>query len=134
MSTVDHNRTMEEAARDFAAVEDMHNCDHDMPAIMERAMRLLGDKWTLMIVYNLMSGQKRFGELLDALGNISPKTLSQRLKQLEEIKLLERHAFAEIPPRVEYLLTEKGYQLVTILKAIQEFGVHCLSDLPVISL
>lgn len=97
-------------------------------------MRLLGDKWTLMIVYNLMSGQKRFGELLDALGNISPKTLSQRLKQLEEIKLLERHAFAEIPPRVEYLLTEKGYQLVTILKAIQEFGVHCLSDLPVISL
>ena len=101
---------------------------------MDRALRLIGDKWTLMIVYNLMQGTKRFGELLEALGNVSPKTLSQRLKQLEEIKLVERRAYAEIPPRVEYLLTEKGLALINILNAIHEFGVHCLSDIPDLSL
>ncbi|HEV2583766.1 MAG TPA: helix-turn-helix domain-containing protein [Ktedonobacteraceae bacterium] len=102
--------------------------------IMERAMCLLGDKWTLMIVYNLRHGKRRFGELLEVLGNISPKTLSQRLKQLEEIRLVERRAYAEIPPRVEYLLTDRGLMLTNILKAIQEFGENCLSDIPNLSL
>ena len=101
---------------------------------MERALRLLGDKWTLMIVYNLRHGKRRFGELHETLGNISPRTLSQRLKQLEEIKLVERRAYAEIPPRVEYLLTERGLALISILKAIQEFGEHCLADIPDLSL
>lgn len=97
-------------------------------------MCLLGDKWTLMIVYNLRHGKRRFGELLEVLGNISPKTLSQRLKQLEEIRLVERRAYAEIPPRVEYLLTDRGLMLTNILKAIQEFGENCLSDIPNLSL
>ncbi len=57
---------------------------------MVRAMRLLGDTWTLMIVYTLLGGPKRFGELLETLGNVSPKTLSQRLKMLEEIKFVDR--------------------------------------------
>src|SRR5947209_6350353 len=125
MSISEHEYTTEEASE---------ACDNGAEVIMERALRLIGDKWTLMIVYNLMRGTKRFGELLEALGNISPKTLSQRLKQLEEIKLVERRAYAEIPPRVEYLLTERGLALIDILKAIQEFGVHCLSDIPDLSL
>ena len=95
---------------------------------MGRAMRLIGDMWTLMIVYNLLSGPKRFGVLLDALGNVSPKTVSQRLKMLEEIGFVERQAFAEIPPRVEYHLTEKGLALVDIMEAIQQFGERYLAD------
>src|SRR2546429_4884307 len=95
---------------------------------MGRAMRLIGDMWTLMIVYNLLNGPRRFGELLEALGSVSPKTVSQRLKMLEEIKFVERQAFAEIPPRVEYRLTEKGLALVDIIKAIRQFAVRYLPE------
>jgi len=93
-----------------------------------RAMRLLGDVWTLMIVYTLLTGRKRFGELLEVMGNVSPKTLSQRLKLLEELGFVQRHAFAEIPPRVEYSLTEKGMALVDIMEAIKQFGQRYLSE------
>lgn len=93
-----------------------------------RAIRLLGDMWTLMIVYTLLSGPKRFGELLDTMGNVSPKTLSQRLKMLEENGFVDRIAFAEIPPRVEYNLTEKGLALVDVIKAIDQFAMQYLAD------
>jgi DNA-binding HxlR family transcriptional regulator len=93
-----------------------------------RALRLLGDVWTLMIVYTLLTGTKRFGELLEALGNVSPKTVSQRLKMLEEIGFVQRQAFLEIPPRVEYRLTEKGLALVDIMEAIKQFGERYLSE------
>src|SRR5216684_2680812 len=63
-----------------------------------RALRLLGDVWTLLIVYTLLSGTKRFGELLEAMGNVSPKTLSQRLKMLEEIKQFGERYLAEVEP------------------------------------
>lgn len=99
-----------------------------MGRIMNRTMRLIGDMWTLMIVYNLMSGSKRFGELLEALGNVSPKTLSQRLKTLEGAQFVARHAYPEIPPRVEYSLTDKGHALVDIVQAMQEFGQKYLSE------
>jgi DNA-binding HxlR family transcriptional regulator len=93
-----------------------------------RAMRLLGDVWTLMIVYTLLNGTKRFGELLEAMGNVSPKTVSQRLKMLEEIGFVQRQAFLEIPPRVEYRLTEKGLALVDIMEAIKQFAQRYLSE------
>ena len=95
---------------------------------MGRALRLLGDVWTLLIVYTLLSGTKRFGELLVALGNVSPKTVSQRLKMLEKIGFVQRQAFLEIPPRVEYRLTEKGLALVDIMEAIKQFGERYLSE------
>jgi DNA-binding HxlR family transcriptional regulator len=98
--------------------------------VMERALRLIGDMWTLAIVYNLIAGTKRFGELLDALGNVSPKTLSQRLKMLEECGIVQRQAYPEIPPRVEYRLTEKGSALVHVLEAIRDFGMRYLGDPP----
>lgn len=115
MSTTNHAQTTEHA--ETCAVHPM-----------VRAMHLIGDMWTLMIVYNLLSGPKRFGVLLEALGNVSPKTVSQRLKMLEEIGFVERQAFAEIPPRVEYHLTEKGLALVDIMEAIQQFGERYLAD------
>jgi DNA-binding HxlR family transcriptional regulator len=81
-----------------------------------------------MVVYKLMSGVKRFGELHADLGNISPKTLSQRLKLMEEERIVQRQAYAEIPPRVEYRLTEKGVALWQVLEAVQEFGERYLID------
>jgi len=93
-----------------------------------RALRLLGDVWTLMIVYTLLSGTKRFGELLEVMGNVSPKTVSLRLKLLEELGFVERQAFAEIPPRVEYHLTEKGLALIDIMEAIKQFAQRYLSE------
>src|SRR5437660_5799236 len=87
-----------------------------------RAVRLLGDVWTLMIIYALMSGTKRFGELLERMSNVSPKTVSQRLKRLEEIGFVQRQAYAEIPPRVEYCLTERGLELAEMLTAMRRFG------------
>ena len=91
-------------------------------------MRLLGDVWTLIIVYTLLQGTKRFGELLEAVGNASPRTVSQRLKMLEEMGFVQRQAFLEIPPRVEYRLTEKGLALIDIMEAIKHFGERYLSD------
>ncbi len=93
-----------------------------------RALRLLGDVCTLIIVYTLLTGPKRFGELLEAMSNVSSKTLSQRLKMLEEIGFVQRQAFLEIPPRVEYRLTEKGLALVDIMEAIKQFGQRYLSE------
>ena len=99
-----------------------------------RALRLLGDVWTLLIVYTLLTGTKRFGELLEVMGNVSSKTLSQRLKMLEEIGFVQRQAFLEIPPRVEYHLTEKGQALGDVIRAIEQFAQKNLSGLEAPSL
>lgn len=95
---------------------------------MGRALRLLGDAPTLLIVCTLLRGTHRFGELRAALSDVSPKTISQRLRMLEKIGFVEREAFAEIPPRVEYHLTLKGHALVDIMAAIKRFGERYLSD------
>lgn len=119
MSTTKHTHTTEEPA----------TCDSHWA--MERAIRLLGDMWTLMIVCNLLDGPMRFGELLEKMGNVSPKTVSQRLKMLEEVGFVQRQAFAEIPPRVVYSLTEKGLALVDIIEAIRQFAAqHLVEDQP----
>lgn len=91
-----------------------------------RTAELVGDMWTILIVRDLMSGSKRFGQLQESLGHVSPKTLSQRLKTLENADLLTREAFAEIPPRVEYTLTEKGRALSDIIQAMSAFGEQYL--------
>jgi DNA-binding HxlR family transcriptional regulator len=112
----------------LVTTEQTVSCDSHSTRAMERAMCLLGDKWTLMLVYNLMSSPRRFGELLKAMGNVSPKTVSQRLKMLEEKKFVDRQAFAEIPPRVEYRLTEKGLALADIMETIHQFAEQYLSE------
>jgi DNA-binding HxlR family transcriptional regulator len=95
-----------------------------------RAIRLLGDGWILLIVMNLLPGPKRFGELRGAMDNISSRTLSKRLKLLEDIGFVERRAFAEIPPRVEYRLTEKGRALGGVIDSIDQFAQHYLTETP----
>lgn len=97
-----------------------------------RAIHLLGDTWVLLIVMNLLQSSMRFNALQARLGHISSKTLSTRLKLLEELDFVQRLAFLEIPPRVEYHLTEKGRELGDVIAALEQFGNKHLSN-PVVS-
>ena len=94
-----------------------------------RAIRLLGDVWVLMIIINLLRGSKRFNELQSCMGNISSKTLTQRLRALEEPGFVQRCAFLEIPPRVVYHLTDKGQEFGEIIAAIEQFAEKNLPGL-----
>ena len=96
---------------------------------MGRAIRLIGDAWILLIIINLLRGSKRFNELRGLMGHISSKTLTQRLRALEEMGVVQRRAFLEIPPRVEYHLTAKGQELGAVIEAIEQFAQRNLSDL-----
>ena len=79
-------------------------------------------KWTLLIIRDLADGRSRFCELERSLEGISPRTLSLRLRALEEEGILERQTFPEVPPRVEYGLTEKGRALIPIVEAMRSYG------------
>src|SRR5438270_13979129 len=79
-------------------------------------------KWTLLLVRDLSEGRSRFCELERSLAGISPRTLSLRLRALEEEGIVERHTFSEVPPRVEYALTAKGGALIPIVDAMRSYG------------
>lgn len=81
-----------------------------------------------MILRDLMAGTRRFGELRQSLAGVSPKTLSVRLKELEEAGVLTRTVYAEVPPRVEYALTEKGRELEGLIAAMGAWGTKWKSD------
>ncbi len=87
-----------------------------------RALKIIGSKWTMLILHNLFDGPKRFGQLQRSLGEISPKTLSQRLQELEHERIINRRVFAEIPLHVEYSLTKKGQSLEKIFDDMSEWG------------
>lgn len=89
---------------------------------------LISNKWTPLIIRDLRQGALRFSELERSLKGISPKTLSERLKRLEESEIIVRHCFAEVPPRVEYRLTEKGEALLPIITCMREYGKTWLAD------
>jgi DNA-binding HxlR family transcriptional regulator len=95
-----------------------------------RTATLIGDRWTPLIVRDLAPGCRRFSELQRSLEGISPKTLSDRLKRLEDAAVVSRACFAERPPRVEYRLTDRGYALLTVIESMREFGILWLSDVP----
>ena len=83
-------------------------------------------KWTLLLVRDLAEGRSRFCELERSLEGISPRTLSLRLRALEEEGIVERRTYPEVPPRVEYQLTEKGEALLPIIDAMRDYGTHWL--------
>ncbi|SHF53383.1 transcriptional regulator, HxlR family [Caldanaerobius fijiensis DSM 17918] len=89
---------------------------------IEKALSILEGKWTFLIIKNLFDGKKRFGELRKSLDGISPKTLSQRLKELEQKGIINRTAYPTIPPTVEYSLTEKGKSLKHIIVEMKLWG------------
>lgn len=100
----------------------------DIGCPVARTAEIIGNKWTPLIVRDLANGQKRFSELERSLRGISPKTLSERLKRLEECKVLDRKCFAEVPPRVEYTLTAKGHALLPVIESMREFGAIWLGE------
>ena len=83
---------------------------------------IIGAKWTALLVHDLSEGPRRFSELEHSCAGISPRTLSERLRALEDEGLVERHSYAESPPRVEYELTEKGEALLPIITEMRHFG------------
>ncbi len=84
-------------------------------------------KWTLLLVRDLAAGTSRFCELERGLAGISPRTLSLRLRALEEEGIVERQTFGEVPPRVEYALTQKGLALLPIIEGMRDYGRRWLA-------
>lgn len=89
---------------------------------VEKTLDVIGGKWTFLIIRDLLFGPKRFGELLKSLTGVSPKTLSLRLKELEQHDIVKRAVFPEIPPHVEYSLTDKGKELAPIFNEMRNWG------------
>ena len=94
--------------------------DSDCPVC--RTAEIVCGKWTLLVIRDLADGRSRFCELERSLNGISPRTLSLRLRALEEEGIVERQTFAEVPPRVEYVLTPKGEALLPIIEGMRSFG------------
>ena len=95
----------------------------ELPACpVETTLMLIGDKWKVLILRDLMDGTRRFGELKKSIGTVSQKVLTAQLRDMEEKGLLTRKVYAEVPPRVEYTLTETGYSLKPILDSMWAWG------------
>lgn len=95
----------------------------ELPACpVEITLSLIGDKWKVLLLRDLIRGTKRFGELKKSLGSISQKVLTQQLRAMEEDGLVKRKVYAEVPPRVEYSLTEDGFSLRPILESMFQWG------------
>ncbi|MNB66992.1 putative HTH-type transcriptional regulator YybR [compost metagenome] len=94
------------------------------PCPIARTLDIIGTKWTFLIIRDLLiEGTLRFSDLLRSLEGISPKTLSLRLKELEDHGIVNRKVYPEVPPRVEYSLTDKGRQLEGIFIELKRFGI-----------
>ncbi|MEK7327000.1 MAG: helix-turn-helix domain-containing protein [Chloroflexota bacterium] len=91
---------------------------------VERTANIIDGKWTLLILRDLFESTKRFGELRASLLGISPKTLTERLRILEQEGIVERRIYPEVPPRVEYSLTKRGQALKPIIEGMREWGAH----------
>ena len=101
---------------------------HDETCSVAACAEIIGAKWTALLVHDLSEGARRFSELEHSCAGISPRTLSERLRALEDEGIVERRSFAESPPRVEYELTAKGEALLPIIGAMRRFGHAWLVD------
>lgn len=91
---------------------------------VEITLKLIGNRWKVLIMRDLLTGTKRFGELKKSIGDITQKVLTSNLRDMEESGLLTRKVYAEVPPRIEYTLTEMGYSLKPILDAMIDWGLN----------
>ena len=95
----------------------------ELPACpVETTLTLISSKWKVLIVRDLLAGTKRFGELQRSVGNVSQKVLTAQLREMEEDGLVDRKVYPEVPPRVEYSLTELGRSLEPVLSAMWNWG------------
>lgn len=92
------------------------------PCPVETTLMLISDRWKVLILRDLMPGTKRFGELKNSIGHVTQKVLTANLREMEAQGLLTRRVYAEVPPRVEYTLTELGHSLKPILDAMGSWG------------
>ena len=100
-----------------------NNKTKDLPACpVETTLTLIGDKWKVLILRDLLTGTKRFGELKKSVGDVSQKVLTSQLRDMEDSGLVNRKVYAEVPPKVEYSLTELGQSLKPILDAMALWG------------
>ena len=95
---------------------------HDATCSVAACAEIIGAKWTALLVHDLSEGPRRFSELEHSCVGISPRTLSERLRSLEQEGIVIRRSYAESPPRVEYELTEKGNAMLPIIDAMRGFG------------
>lgn len=100
---------------------------HEGSCPIERAAQLLGDAWTLLLLRDLANGPRRFTDL-EASTGMSPRVLSQRLRELVSRGMINRRSFNEIPPRVEYSLTEKGCAALPVIDVLRAYGEQWLRD------
>lgn len=96
---------------------------------VEMTLKLIGDRWKVLIIRDLLTGTKRFGELKKSVGKISQKVLTSNLRAMESSGLITRNVYAEVPPRVEYTLTQTGYSLKPILDSMAEWGLSYKDNL-----
>ena len=96
---------------------------YELPSCpVETTLMLMGDRWKILIIRDLLIGTKRFGELKKSLEGISPKVLTEHLRIMEENELVSRQVFAQVPPKVEYSLTDLGRSLEPILESMCQWG------------
>ena len=99
--------------------------EKNLPACpVETTLMLISDRWKVLIIRDLLEGTKRFGEIKKSVGKVSQKVLTANLRSMEDSGLLTRKVYAEVPPRVEYTLTETGYSLKPILDAMVSWGTE----------
>lgn len=97
--------------------------EKELPACpVETTLTLISDRWKVLIIRELLEGTKRFGELKKSIGSVSQKVLTANLRSMEESGLVIRTVYAEVPPRVEYTLTELGVSLKPVLDAMRDWG------------
>ena len=102
----------------------------ELPACpVETTLMLIGDKWKVLILRDLMDGTKRFGELKKSIGTVSQKVLTAQLRDMEEKGLLTRKVYAEVPPRVEYRLTELGESLMPRVQMLVDWALEHMSEI-----
>ncbi|UTW66890.1 helix-turn-helix transcriptional regulator [bacterium SCSIO 12643] len=104
----------------------MENIQNKCP--VGEALKYIGGKWSLQIIYEIGTEKRRFGELKRLLPEISEKMLIQELKKMAQTHIVHRKAYPEIPPRVEYSLTERGIRILPILEQIESFGLELLEE------
>ena len=101
----------------------------NLPACpVELTLLLISNKWKVLIIRDLLEGTKRFSELKKSITNISQKVLTSNLREMEENELLTRKVYPEVPPRVEYTLTDIGYSLKPLLDDMDKWGTWYRSE------
>lgn len=114
-----------------AAPDDSARRSYNHPCLIAQALGVLGDRWTLLILRDMIAGLSRYTDILQSCEGMSPNVLSDRLKRLEAEGLVVRERFRGLPPRVEYSLTEKGWSVRPILLALLDWGREQLGPFPI---